>query len=109
MNGKPLVLRERAGRDIEDAIDHYAREAGRQVALAFADAIEAAFRRLAEHPASGSPRYAHELDLPSLRCLGLGRFPYLVFYVERAETIDVWRVPHAHRDIAAWMQPSEEP
>ncbi|ENO88947.1 plasmid stabilization system [Thauera aminoaromatica S2] len=32
------------------------------------------------------------------------RYPYLVFYVERADHIDVWRVLHGERDIPAWMQ-----
>jgi toxin ParE1/3/4 len=33
----------------------------------------------------------------------LWRFPYLVFYLERADCIDVWRVLHAQRDIPSWM------
>jgi toxin ParE1/3/4 len=103
VSAKPVVSREQAGRDIEDAIDHYAREAGEKVALGFIDAIETAFRAIARNPAIGSPCYAHELDLPGLRVRSPKRYPYLVFYVERDDAIDVWRVLHAHRDIAAWM------
>ncbi|HEY8332752.1 MAG TPA: type II toxin-antitoxin system RelE/ParE family toxin, partial [Tardiphaga sp.] len=54
-------------------------------------------------PATGSPRYAHELNLPGLRCWPLTRYPYLVFHVERPDHVDVWRVLHAGRDIPAWM------
>ena len=57
----------------------------------------------ARHPASGSPRYAHELDLPDLRFWPLKRYPCLVFYVERRDHIDVWRVLHGQRDIPAWL------
>jgi toxin ParE1/3/4 len=58
-----------------------------------------------EHPAAGSPRYTHELDLPGLRVWPVRRFPYLVFYVEGAEEIDVWRILHGRRDVPAWLRP----
>ena len=56
-----------------------------------------------------TPRWAHELGLPGLRAWPLTRSPYLVFHVERAGHVDVWRVLHTHRDIAAWMQAPDEP
>ena len=104
MSGKPVLPRAAARRDVEDAVDHYVREAGVEVALGFIDALETAYRAISDHPAAGSPRYAHELTLPGLRSRGLKRYPYLVFYVERDDHIDVWRVLHAQRDIPAWMQ-----
>jgi len=57
----------------------------------------------------GSPRYAFELRLEGLRAWPLRRYPYLVFYVEREDHLDVWRVLHAQRDIPAWMQEPEGP
>ena len=104
MTAKPTVLRERARRDVDEAVEHYLAEARVSVALAFIDALEEAFRRMGERPASGSPRYARELDLPGLRSWVVRRFPYLVFYVEREADIDVWRVLHTARDIPAWLQ-----
>jgi toxin ParE1/3/4 len=101
---KPVLPRERARQDIEDAVDYYTREAGEQVALAFIDALESAYRAIARRPALGSQRYAHALNLPSLRSLPLKRYPYLVFYIEREDHLDIWRVLHARRDIPAWMQ-----
>jgi toxin ParE1/3/4 len=71
------------------------------------DALEQAYTHISRHPASGSPRYAHELNLPGLRSWPLTRYPYLVIYVERADHIDVWRALHGHRDIPAWMQEQE--
>lgn len=89
--------------DVEYAVRHYAREAGSDVALRFVAAIEATLVSIGEHPGSGSPRYAHELDLPGLRHRSLARFPWLVFYVEREDRVDVWRVLSARSDIPAWM------
>jgi plasmid stabilization system protein ParE len=34
----------------------------------------------------------------------LKKYPHLVFYVERSDHIDVWRVLHGTRDIPSWMQ-----
>jgi toxin ParE1/3/4 len=56
---------------------------------------------------SGSPRYGLELNLPGLRCWPLARYPHLVFYLERVDHIDVWRVVDAHRDIPAWLRSPE--
>ena len=53
----------------------------------------------------GRLRYAGELDLPGLRSWLVTGFPYLVFYVESAADIDVWRVLHAARDI---QEPPED-
>ena len=55
MSGKPVVLRERARRDIDEAVEHYLAEAGPTVALAFIDALEDARRQIGEQPAGGSP------------------------------------------------------
>lgn len=100
---KPIVPRELANQDVQHAIDHYQVEASAKVALAFVDALEKAYRHVARQPASGSPRYAHQLGLAGLRFWPLDRFPYLLFYVEHGTHIDVWRVLHAMRDIPAWL------
>jgi toxin ParE1/3/4 len=104
---KPVVPREQASRDIEAAALYCAHEAGAPAALRFIDEVESAFRAIARNPAAGSPRYAYELNLPGLRIRMLKRHPYLVFYVEEDDHIDVWRVLHARRDVAAWMEGSE--
>ena len=108
MSGKPVVLRERARRDIDEAVEHYLAEAGPSVALAFIDALEEVFRLVGEQPAAGSPRYAHELGIPGLRFRPAGEFPYLVFHVEGEVEIDVWRVLHGARDIPAGMREPRE-
>ncbi len=62
MTGKPVVLRHEAHRDVESAAGHYLAEAGERVAVGF----EKAFQHISRNPASGSPRYAHELNLLAL-------------------------------------------
>ncbi len=104
MKPKPVVLRRHAQADVEDAVDYYRAESGTALAARFGTALEVAVRAIASHPAAGSPRYAHDLNLPGLRTRLLTRFPYLVFCVERDDHIDVWRVLHAKRDIPASMQ-----
>jgi len=104
---KPVIPRALAHRDVEAATDYYLREGGPNLALAFIDALQTAFRIIGASPATGSPRHVHELSLPGLRARALKRHPYLVFYLEREDHIDVWRVLHANRDIPARMQELE--
>ena len=35
------------------------------------------------------------------------KLPYLVFYVEHVDHIDIWRVLHSQRDIPVWMRESD--
>lgn len=107
MKSKPVIPRAQASRDVDDAIAFYLSEGAEDAALGFIDALELAYSHIRRMPASGSPRYAHELNLPGLRCWPLNRYPYLVFYLESADRIDVWRVLHGQRDIPVWMQGPE--
>ncbi len=107
MKAKAVIPREQANRDVDEAVAYYLSEAGEAVALGFIDALEKAYGHIGRHPATGSPRYAHELNLPGLRAWPLARYPYIVFYVERSDHIDVWRVLHGQRGIPAWMQEPE--
>ena len=107
MTAKPVVPRELANRDVDDAIAYFLSEDAEQAALGFIDAVEQAYAHIARHPATGSPRYAHELNLPGLCFWPLARYPHLVFYIERPQHIDVWRVLHGQRDIPAWMREPE--
>jgi len=105
MKFKPAVLRELALSDVDEAIAHYLEEDAPQAALGFLAALEHAYSHIGRNPSTGSPRYAHALNLPGLRCWPLTRYPQLVFYVECEDHIDVWRVLHGRRDIPGWMQP----
>ena len=104
MSPKPVVYRQRTRRDIDEAKERYLSEASAAVALRFLDALDLAFERMGEHPASGSPRYASVLGIPGLRSWNVTGFPYLVFAVEEEAAVNVWRVLHAASDIPAWLQ-----
>lgn len=103
MKVKSVIPRELANLDVNEVIEHYLGEGATEAAAGFIDELERAYVHIGRHPATGSSRYAHELNLPGLRSWPLRRYPYWVFYVERSDYIDVWRVLHGHRDIPAWM------
>lgn len=102
---KPVILRTRAAEDVDEAIDHYVDEGSESAAFRFIDALRRALSHVGRHPASGSPRWAEELGIPGLLCWPVGRFPHRVFYLEREDHVDVWRVLDGRRDIPGWMQP----
>lgn len=95
-------------RDIETAIDYYVETAGEETSLGFINALESALEVIASTPGTGAPRYGELLGLPGLRHKRTGHFPYLVFYVEREDHIDVWRVLHVRRNIPASLNSDED-
>ena len=106
---KAVVPRELAKQDTDEAINYYLSENAPEAALGFIDALERAYSHISRHPGTGFSRYAHELNLPGLRFWPLQKYPHLVFYVERDDHVDVWRVLDGQRDIPVWMRgPSEE-
>ena len=108
MKLKPVAVRQAAAQCIEEAIDYYLREGGAALASRFVGALEAAYRHIRRFPATGALRYAGELNIPGLRFWPLTRFPYLVFYVERKDHLDVLLVLHGKRDIPAWLSSLED-
>jgi toxin ParE1/3/4 len=105
---KPVVPRPQAASDVDAAFEHYLQSAGPDVAIGFVDAIERAYGTIAEHPRIGSPRYGYELGVHGLRHRRLNRYPWLVFYIEQSDHIDVWRVLDARRDIPIWLDEADE-
>ena len=78
MTAKPVIPRAKARTDVDLAVEHYADDAGADVAFSFIDAPERAYTLIGEMPAAGSPRWSHELNLPELRTTGLKGFPWLL-------------------------------
>lgn len=107
MDDRAIILRQLALEDVQDAIDHYRDQAGERTAVDVVDALEHTFETIARHPAVGSMRWGVEMGLPGLRSLPVGGFPHLVFYVDRADHVDVWRILHGARDIPAWLRDPE--
>lgn len=109
MKAKPIVPRTLANQDVDEIIEHYLNADAEQAALNFIKALEKAYLQIGRHPVTGSPRYAHELAIPGLRCWSLNRYPHHVFYIEREHHIDVWRVLYEQRDIPAWLSVADDP
>jgi toxin ParE1/3/4 len=108
MRSKTVLRRSQAQKDTERAADHYFDEGGLPLEARFIDALEAAIKRIAVNPGVGSPRYASVLAIPGLRFWRLSKFPYLVFYVEREDQVDVWRVLHEQRDLPRRFAPDSD-
>ena len=104
MNTKVIRQRAAAHVAVEAAFEHYLLEAGADVAEGFIDSLESAYEHIARHPGTGSPRYALQLGIPGLRSWKLTRFPYLVFYIEGPDWIDVMNVLHGAMDLPDWLE-----
>jgi len=100
----PVALSGAAERDIDEAVAYYVGEGAYAAAHRLVDELEAAVGLISRHPEAGSPRYAQELGLPGLRYWLLAGYPYLVFYFEHGDRVEVWRVLHAERDIPEWLR-----
>jgi toxin ParE1/3/4 len=90
-----VVITGTADADVTGIITYLVRNAGHQVAQRYLGAFDAVYDRLADVPASGSPRPA------------LGRnarialvHPFVVIYDYVDDTVTVLRVLHGRRDIA---------
>lgn len=104
MRIKSVAFREAAAKSIDRALDYYLREGGRTPAARFVAALEDAYTHIRRFPATGSSRYAEELGIAGLRFWPLKKFPYLVFYIERQDCVDVLELLHDHQDIPMWLQ-----
>jgi toxin ParE1/3/4 len=100
---KRLVRRSAADADVLSALE-YLIENAPEYALSFIDDLDKAYQHLQNFPESGSTRYAFELDLPALRVWKCNQFPYLIFYVNHPQQIEVWRVLHSKQDIPPSLQ-----
>lgn len=108
MTRKAVARRSQAQKDIEQAADHYFAEGGAALEIRFIDALQAAVARIAANPGVGSRRYAAALAIPGLRFWRLTRFPYLIFYMEREDQVDIWRVLHEQRDSPQRFGPQQD-
>ena len=93
--------------DSDQAAAWYGVEGGLSLELEFIDALQAAVAHICEHPGMGSTRYSDLLKTQAVRLWPLKKFPYLIFYIERARHVEVVRVLHAKRDIAEWLQATD--
>ena len=108
MSDKPVTRGLQATRDIFAAVDHYRFVVSADQASRFVNALEEAYRSIAQFPSAGSPRYGHVSKVTDLRTWPVSGFPYVILYVEGESSIDVLRVLHTSRDIPATLRESAE-
>ena len=102
---KRIERRVQATQDLEDAFSYYLDRVDIGVAERFIDELDQALTHLAQYPGTGSPRYAQLLQNEQLRFWTLNKFPYAVFYLERADYIEIVRVLHQSQDIPSHLEP----
>jgi toxin ParE1/3/4 len=105
---KPVQFRDLATVDLDSAADSHVVNADLDVAVRFVDAVEVTARRMGKNPGLGFLRFAYELAIPGLRAMTVGRFSSGLFYVERDDAVDVWRLLHTSRDISTTLQESND-
>ena len=95
---KPARRRLQARNDILDTARYYREAAGAAVARRFAQAVKDAVAQLEANPAIGSPRIGHDIDVAELRIWRLSGFPAALWYVERADHVDIVRLVGERQD-----------
>jgi toxin ParE1/3/4 len=89
-----VVITEPADADVREIIAYLIKEAGRPVALRYAQAFDAAYDRLADFPGIGPRRPALGVDTG----IWVVR-PYVIIYEHYDDTVTVLRILHGKRDI----------
>jgi toxin ParE1/3/4 len=102
---KPVHYRDLALDDIDSSIDYYATVDGK-VARRWVEEMQRAVADIGRHPRLGSSRFAEQLGIEGLRHRTLGKFPYLVFYIESDSRIVIVRVLHERRDVHGELRDS---
>ncbi len=103
---KALLLRAAAAADVRAVVEHYRRDSGPGIALAFTDQLQRVLVHIGRGLEPGSARLATALDLPGLRVWPLARFPHLVLAFERPDHFDILRVLHGMRDLPPAFRPA---
>lgn len=106
---KPSILSAAAEADLLNAHAYYLEAAGDKVADDFMQQTETALLHLQSFPGTGSNRYAQMSPHAHLRFWTLKRFPYALFYIERATVIDIVRVLHQASDIPLHLDATPAP
>jgi len=103
---RELLISPQASRDEDEISLYLAQNAGDATALRFLDATRDTYQNLLETPGAG----ALISDLWGSRVQGMRRWPvrgfrsYLVFYQAREDKVQIVRVLHGARDIAAILE-----
>jgi toxin ParE1/3/4 len=97
---KRLEFRVVALADIDAVADFYAL-VNHRIAKRWINAVQTVAGEVSRRPSFGSTIYAEQLGIEGLRHRQIPGFPYLLFYVERDDSIAIVRVLHERRDVTA--------
>jgi toxin ParE1/3/4 len=104
---RPYVLAPAADRDLDEQFLYIAQRS-REAALRFFQAAEASFEKLAAMPELGQRQSFGRTELAGLRVWQVRGFEnYLIFYRPVEGGIEIVRVLHGARDIAAIFEEEE--
>ena len=96
---KPVVLTPAAQAELEGATEWYEARAG-GIGLKFVLCVDEALQQIGESPA-GFPIWEHDRRF---RKFVLQRFPYIVFYRETVDRVEVIAVAHGARAPGYWRK-----
>lgn len=97
--------RPRARLDVVEQAIYLGQEASEEVALRFIDAVDAAFRRLADTPEIGRLCELRSPRLAGLRSWSVPGFEkHLIFYRVDEDLVEVVRIVHGARDLALALE-----
>jgi toxin ParE1/3/4 len=101
MTGR-IIIRPRAALDIAEQAAWYTIHASRDVSGRFLAAVTRSSERALGMPGMGAPRPQADPALSGLRMLAVDGFEsHLIFYLPAGQGIELVRVLHGMRDIAA--------
>jgi toxin ParE1/3/4 len=100
---KPSRLREEVLLDIDEALNFYIAEAPHMV-LRFESAVLEAREHVEKFPGTGSKRYQSISGEDILRFWTLNKFPYAMFYFERADYVEIVRLLHQSSNIPVHLE-----
>ena len=103
MSAVRVKISAQASAEIEDAALYFV-EISVAVFDRFFKQLADAKLHIANFPASGLIRYAHELNIPNLRYWALRDFPYALFYIHDSAQCTVIRCAHLASDIPASLR-----
>jgi toxin ParE1/3/4 len=86
--------------DIDSVADFYAL-VDQGIAERWINAVQTVAGEVSRRPSFGSTTHAEQLGIEGLRHRQVPRFPYLLFYIERDDSIAIVRVLHERRDVLA--------
>lgn len=99
---KTLIYHRKVEQDFEQAIDFYTKKS-KALGNKFYHELVKAYGHISVHPAIDLNCFSYELNILNLKTWELRDFPYIIFYIEKADHIHIYHVLHNSQQISLWM------